>query len=109
MCNPRQMDRQFPAMGGCCRGCRNDSFSAGNSSVSRRRVSSDWEMKKNLVIVLVVALAAVLAARYLQRPGGAPRGQEPVVSLSNQHFNEFEKAFDEGADVPRLVLLLSPT
>jgi hypothetical protein len=67
-------------------------------------------MKKNRVIVLVAAVMVVLlAAGYLWGPGAAPRGQEPLVSLSDQNFSEFEKAFDEDADVPRLVLLLSPT
>ena len=67
-------------------------------------------MKKKRVIALVVAVIVVLfAAGYLWGPGAAPRGQEPLVSLSGQNFSEFEKAFDEGADVPRLVLLLSPT
>jgi hypothetical protein len=67
-------------------------------------------MKKNRVIVLVAAgIVALLAASYLWRPGAAPRGQEPLVSLSDQNFSEFQKAFDEDAGVPRLVLLLSPT
>ena len=67
-------------------------------------------MKKKRVIALVVAvIVAFLVAGYLWGPGTAPRGQEPLVSLSGQNFSEFEKAFDEDADVPRLVLLLSPT
>lgn len=67
-------------------------------------------MKKNRILVLVAALVAVLLSdAYLWRPGSAPQGQESLVSLSDQNFGEFEKAFDEGADVPRLVLLLSPT
>jgi len=67
-------------------------------------------MKKKRVIALVVAvIVAFLVAGYRWGPGTAPRGQEPLVSLSGQNFSEFEKAFDEDADVPRLVLLLSPT
>ena len=67
-------------------------------------------MKKKRVITLVVAVVVVLlVAGYLWGPGTAPRGQEPLVSLSDQNFREFEKAFDEDADVPRLVLLSSPT
>jgi hypothetical protein len=67
-------------------------------------------MKKKRVIALVVAIIVVLfAAGYLWGPGVAPRGQESLVSLSDQNFSEFEKAFDEDAGVPRLVLLLSPT
>lgn len=67
-------------------------------------------MKKNRVILLVAAaIVVLLAAAYLWGPGVAPRGQEALVSLSDQNFSEFEKAFDEDADVSRLVLLLSPT
>jgi hypothetical protein len=67
-------------------------------------------MKTKRAIALVVAVVGVLlAAGYLWGPGAAPRGQERVVSLSGQNFSEFEKAFDEDADVPRLVFLLSPT
>ena len=64
---------------------------------------------KRAIAVVVVVIGVLLAARYLCGPGSAPRGQEPVVSLSGQNFSEFEKAFDQDADVPRLVLLLSPT
>ena len=67
-------------------------------------------MKKTRVISLVVAVIAVLLlAGYVWGPGAAPQGQEPLVSLSDQNFNEFEKAFDEDTGAPRLVLLLSPT
>jgi hypothetical protein len=67
-------------------------------------------MKRKQVIALMVVVIVVLSvAGYLWGPGAAPRGQEPLVSLSAQNFSEFEKAFDEDADVPRLVLLLSPT
>jgi hypothetical protein len=67
-------------------------------------------MKKTRVIVLVVAvLVVLLAASYLWGPGVAPRGQEALVSLSDQNFSEFESAFDRDSEAPRLVLLLSPT
>jgi hypothetical protein len=67
-------------------------------------------MKKERVIaVVVVVIVVLLAGGYLWGPGTAPRGQEPLVSLSGQNFSEFGKAFDEDADVPRLVLLFSPT
>jgi hypothetical protein len=38
-----------------------------------------------------------------------PPGQEPLLTLTNTNFSDFQKAFDDGADAPRLVLLLSPT
>jgi len=67
-------------------------------------------MKKKRVIGLVLAAALVLLAiAYLWGPSTAPAGQQPLVTLSSANFAEFEKAFDSGADAPRLLLLLSPT
>jgi hypothetical protein len=51
----------------------------------------------------------LLAAMYLWGPSSVPRGQEPLVALSNTNFSDFENAFDRDSDAPRLVLLLSPT
>ena len=65
--------------------------------------------KKRLIGVAVAAGFLLLAVAYLWGPGSAPRGQEPVVTLSEGNLGEFEKAFDAGSDVPRMVLLLSPT
>jgi hypothetical protein len=65
--------------------------------------------KKRLIGVAVAAIFVLLAAAYLWGPGYAPRGQAPVVALSEGNFVEFENAFDAEADVPRLVILLSPT
>jgi hypothetical protein len=65
--------------------------------------------KKGLIGVVVAAVPLLLVAAYLWGPGSAPRGQEPVVTLSEENFAEFENAFDAEADAPRLVLLLSPT
>jgi hypothetical protein len=65
--------------------------------------------RKRLIGVAVIAVLVLLATVYLWGPGSAPRGQEPVVNLSEGNLGEFEKAFDAETDVPRLVLLLSPT
>jgi hypothetical protein len=65
--------------------------------------------RKQLIGVPLTAVFVLLAAAYLWGPGSAPRGQEPVATLSAGNLGEFEKAFDAEADVPRLVLLLSPT
>jgi hypothetical protein len=65
--------------------------------------------RKRLIGVAVAAVLVLLAAVYLWGPGSAPRGQAPVVTLSEGNSGEFEKAFDGETDVPRLVLLLSPT
>jgi len=67
-------------------------------------------MKKQwTILVAVVAVLALLAVVYLWGPSSAPTRQEPLVRLSNINFREFETAFDGDANVPRLLLLLSPT
>jgi hypothetical protein len=66
-------------------------------------------MNKKRLIGVAVAAVVLLAAAYLWGPGSAPLGQEPVFTLSEGNPGEFEKAFDAESDVPRLVLLLSPT
>ncbi|PYU08835.1 MAG: hypothetical protein DMG34_00960 [Acidobacteria bacterium] len=66
-------------------------------------------MKKRAIVVAVAAILVLLGLVYLWGLGSAPPGQEPVLTLSETNFSEFEKAFDAEADVPRLVLLLSPT
>jgi len=65
--------------------------------------------RKWLIGVAVTVVFVLLAGAYLWRPGSAPLGQQPVVTLSEGNLGEFEKAFDAETDVPRLVLLLSPT
>jgi hypothetical protein len=65
--------------------------------------------RKRLIGVAVAAVLVLLGVTYLWGPGSAPRGQEPVLTLSQTNFGEFEKAFDTDNDVPRLILLLSPT
>ena len=65
--------------------------------------------RRHLIGVGVTAILVLLAAAYLWVPGSAPRGQDPVGTLSEGNLGEFEKAFDAETDVPRLVLLLSPT
>jgi hypothetical protein len=66
-------------------------------------------MKKRAVIVGVIALVLFVGALYLWGPSSVPRGQQQLVTLSNANFGEFENAFDADPNVPRLVLLLSPT
>ncbi len=65
--------------------------------------------RKRLIGVGIAAVLVLLAAVYLWSPGSAPRGQDPVVTLSEGNFGEFERVFDAETDVPCLVLLLSPT
>lgn len=67
-------------------------------------------MKTSRVITLVVVVVvALLIGFYLWGPSTVPAGQQPLLTLSSSNFNEFAKAFDAGADGPRLLLLLSPT
>jgi len=65
--------------------------------------------KKRAIVLALAGVLAGLLLVYLWAPSFAPRGQEPMLALSNANFGEFEKAFDASADVPRLLLLLSPT
>ena len=66
-------------------------------------------MKNRAIALTVSAILALLVAAYLWGPSRAPRGQEPLVALSSANFDRFQNAFDSDSDVPRLVLLLSPT
>ncbi len=66
-------------------------------------------MTKRVIVLAAAAIALLLAAMYLWGPSSAPRGQAPLVALSNSNFSDFENAFDRDSDTPRLVLLLSPT
>jgi len=103
---PHDWERAALDRGGC--GVRIDPVSSGNRRIHRRQVFGKMK-KKRLIGVAVAAVLVLLAAAYLWGPGSAPRGQEPVVTLSEGNLGEFEKAFDGETDVPRLVLLLSPT
>ncbi|HKW61537.1 MAG TPA: hypothetical protein VJN89_03240 [Candidatus Acidoferrum sp.] len=66
-------------------------------------------MKKWVIFLAGIAVFLVLAAAYLWGPTSVPTGQEPLTVLSNAGLNEFAAAFDREAEVPRMVLLLSPT
>jgi hypothetical protein len=65
--------------------------------------------RKRAILVAVAAFSLALAAAYLWGPSSAPPGQEPLLALSDANFSQFVSAFDANPDVPRLVLLLSPT
>lgn len=66
-------------------------------------------MKKRVTLIAAVAILLALAVAYLLGPPSVPAGQEPLTVLSNAGLGEFASAFDRDAEVPRLVLLLSPT
>jgi hypothetical protein len=65
--------------------------------------------RKRAILVAVAAFGLALAAAYLWGPSSAPPGQEALFALSDANFSQFANAFDVDPDVPRLVLLLSPT
>ena len=66
-------------------------------------------MKKRLVIFASVAIAMLVTGAYFWAPSAVPSGQEPLTILSRENLSEFAAAFDANPDVPRMVLLLSPT
>ena len=67
-------------------------------------------MKKKLIILGVVAAFVLLGAIYFPRgPGTVPAGQQPLTTLTSANAGAFESAFDADANLPRLVLVLSPT
>lgn len=66
-------------------------------------------MKKRVILIAAIGLLLALAGIYLWGPPSVPEGQEPLAVLSNADLHEFASAFDQDADAPRLVLLLSPT
>ena len=67
-------------------------------------------MTKKRALILAAAVAvALFTYEFLWPPGHAPRGQQPVVSLSKGNFAAFQQAFDEDPATPHLFLLLSPT
>ena len=66
-------------------------------------------MKKRAVIGGVAAVALLLAGVYFWGPSAVPPGQEALTILSPGNLSEFAAAFDADSDVPRMVLLLSPT
>lgn len=66
-------------------------------------------MKKKLVVALLVAAVVALLAFYLWMPGKVPADQQPLVTLSSSNIDQFEIAFDGRTDMPRVILLFSPT
>jgi len=66
-------------------------------------------MKKKPLILAIVVVLLALAAIYLWGPSKSPPGQTPLTTLSTSNFTEFSAAFDSQADLPRLVVLVSPT
>lgn len=66
-------------------------------------------MKKRAVILALVSAALLVFGAYFWGPSAVPTGQESLTTLSPENFSAFAAAFDANPDVPRMVLLLSPT
>jgi hypothetical protein len=66
-------------------------------------------VKGKAVAVGLLVAAVIAGAEYLWVGSAVPPGQEPLATLTQSNFAEFENSFDKSADGPRLVLLLSPT
>lgn len=67
-------------------------------------------MKKKIIIFGVAVAVVLLAAVYfLQGPGTVPAGQQPLTTITSANAGAFQSAFDANTNLPRLVLLLSPT
>jgi hypothetical protein len=67
------------------------------------------KMKKRVVILAALAALLLFAGFYFWGPSKTPSTQKQLLTLSTANFSEFEATFDEAADAPRVVLLLSPT
>jgi hypothetical protein len=65
-------------------------------------------IKKQLAVGAAL-IGLLLAAAFLRMDSSTPKGQDPIITLTNSNFASFETAFDKSTAGPRLVLLLSPT
>ncbi|HEY3177144.1 MAG TPA: hypothetical protein VGK94_15430 [Candidatus Polarisedimenticolia bacterium] len=67
--------------------------------------------RRALLLIGALALtggaAAIAYVKYA--PRGTPRGQPPLITLSEDDLGPFERIFDEGASKKRVLVMLSPT
>jgi len=67
-------------------------------------------MKRTVLILALLAVAVAGGAGwYYWGPVATPEGQPPLAEITPQTLGDFGAAFNEAADKPRLVALLSPT
>jgi len=66
-------------------------------------------VKRRAILVVVAAVIVVLVIVYIWGPSSVPAGQQPLLTLSQANWSEFAAAFDADPNVPRMLLLLSPT
>lgn len=65
-------------------------------------------MRKGWILFAVLFVLGVISW-YFVGPRHTPPGQPPLVSLSKNNTSGLQAAFNDAADRPRLLLLLSPT
>lgn len=108
MCSEGQDFWAGAAVDRSCCGGGDDSVATANRWIHSG--STIGTMKnKNVVILAIVAVLLIVVVAYLWGPSATPPTQKPLLRLSAANFSEFETSFDEAADAPRLLLLLSPT
>jgi hypothetical protein len=60
--------------------------------------------------MLAVVVALVLAVAWsLLRPGEAPPGQPPLVTLGSESLQDLRADFNRDTTLARIIVLLSPT
>jgi hypothetical protein len=109
MLNPGAHDWERAVVDGPCCRVGNDSVSAADCGIHRGQTIRAMKMKKRVVILGAFAALVLFAGVYLWGPSNTPPTQMPLLTLSTANFSQFEDAFDEAVDAPRIVLLLSPT
>lgn len=67
-------------------------------------------MKKGVTLAgLILALVGLGAGWYYWGPVAMPAGQPALVEITPQSIEQLRAEFNEHADKPRIVALLSPT
>jgi hypothetical protein len=66
-------------------------------------------MKRKYFIGAILVALLLAAVLYLYGGGQAPSGQPPLRNLTAQSAGEIRNEFNTAKDVPRVLLLLSPT
>lgn len=102
------LERGIVVVGAGARG-GHDFVSARDCRLPGRSICGVCEVKGKPVAVSLLVAAVIAGAAYLWVGSAVPPGQEPLATLTQSNFAEFENSFDKSVDGPRLVLLLSPT
>jgi hypothetical protein len=71
-----------------------------------------WEgnlTRRKGIILGTVAALAFLAFYYFYGGNATPKGQQPLLSLSNSNLASLKDAFNGSANSVRVLVLVSPT